>query len=231
LITQDTVRHWFDEVYATKGLEYLRPPQAYPVFVDLLHAKPGEALLDIACGPGLLLRAASEYGLRAYGVDLSTVAVSMRSRVAPAARAMVGNAERLPFADGSFDLITCIGSLERMLDRDGVLREMQRVTRPGARFCLMVRNSRTLKWKLHAELLGRRNIKGHQDAAGLEQWSELFERLGFIVDGVYPDQWFAQRMRRALGWSWEAQQGKITTSYLLPIRYANEFIYVMRKRA
>jgi SAM-dependent methyltransferase len=230
LVTQETVRHWFDEVYATRGLEYLRPPEAYPIFVHLLGARPGEALLDVACGPGLLLRAASQYGLRAYGVDLSSVALEMMPNVAPRARALVGNAEQLPYADASFDHVTCIGSLERMLHRDRVLAEMRRVARPGARFCLMVRNSRTLKWKLHAELLGRRNVRGHQDAAGLEQWSELFERLGFLVDGVYPDQWFAQRLRRALGMSWEAQQGRVTSSYLLPLRFANEFIFVMRKR-
>lgn len=231
MVTQETVRHWFDEVYATRGLEYLRPPEAYPVFVHLLGARPGDALLDVACGPGLLLRAASQHGLRAYGVDLSSVAVKMMPKTAPGARASVGNAEHLPYADESFDHITCIGSLERMLDRNRVLGEMQRVAKPGARFCLMVRNSRTLKWKIHAELLGRKNTRGHQDAAGLEQWSELFDRLGFIVDGVYPDQWFAQRLRRALGMSWEAQQGRVTSSYLLPLRFANEFIFVMRKRS
>jgi len=231
MVTQETVRHWFDEVYATQGLEYLRPPEAYPIFVHLLGAKPGEALLDIACGPGLLLRAASRSGLRTFGVDLSSVALKMMPKVAPGARALVGNAEALPYADNSFDCVTCIGSLERMIHRDVVLREMHRVARAGARFCLMVRNSRTLKWKLHAELLGRRNVRGHQDAAGLEQWSELFDRIGFDVERVLPDQWFAQRFRRALGISWEAQEGRIASSYLLPLRYANEFIFVMRKRA
>jgi SAM-dependent methyltransferase len=231
LVTQETVRHWFDDVYATRGLEYLRPPEAYPIFVHLLGARPGEALLDVACGPGLLLRAAARYGLHAYGVDLSSVALKLMPKVAPTARALVGNAEQLPYADESFDHITCIGSLERMLHRDRVLGEMQRVARPGARFCLMVRNSRTLKWKVHAEILGRRNVRGHQDAAGLEQWSELFDRLGFVVDGVYPDQWFAQRLRRALGMSWEAQEGRVASSYLLPLRFANEFIFVMRKRS
>lgn len=231
MVTQETVRVWFDDVYATRGLEYLRPPEAYPIFVHLLGARPGEALLDVACGPGLLLRAASEYGLRAYGVDLSSVALTIRRTVAPDARALVGNAEQLPYASESFDHITCIGSLERMLDRNRVLREMHRVAKPGARFCLMVRNSRTLSWKIHGELLGRRNVRGHQDAAGLEWWSELFNKLGFVVDRVYPDQWFAQRFRRALGVSWEAQQGRVASSYLLPLRFANEFIFVMRKRS
>ena len=244
--TQETVRRWFDETYATRGLEYLRPAEAYPIFIHLLGAKRGETLLDIACGAGLLLKAGRAAGLNASDgttwtqatanagftprVDLSTVAATMVPGVAPGARALVGNAEKLPYRDAMFDNITCIGSLERMLDREAVLREMQRVAKPGARFCVMVRNSRTLKWKVHAELLGRRNVAGHQDAAGLEQWTELFHDLGFAVHGIHPDQWLRQRMRRAIGISWAAQEGVIAAPLLVPLRYANEFIYVLRMR-
>jgi hypothetical protein len=45
------VRDWFDEVYATRALAYLRPPDAYPIFVQLLDHAAGQRLLDIACGP------------------------------------------------------------------------------------------------------------------------------------------------------------------------------------
>jgi SAM-dependent methyltransferase len=224
--SQHTVQQWFDTVYATRGLSYLRPAEAYPIFVHLVGAQPGERLLDVACGAGLLLRAARARGVRAIGIDLSRVAAGLAGK-----GASVGNAELLPYRDESFDCITCIGSLERMIDREAVLREMQRVARPGARFCVMVRNSRTLTWKVHADLLGRRNAAGHQDAAGLEQWTAMFERLGFVVDGIHPDQWFRQRLRRAFGISWAAQEGVIAEPMLLPLRYANEFIYQLRLRA
>ena len=226
-MNQQTVRRWFDEVYATRGLSYLRPPEAYPIFVHLVGAREGEALLDVACGPGLLLRAAVERGVRAYGVDLSRVAAALVPRTAAGARAAVGNAEILPFRDGIFDRVTCIGSLERVLDREAALREMRRVARPGARLCLMVRNSRTLSWWAHAELLRRRNVAGHQDAAGIESWTRLFERLGFSVDDVLPDQWLRQRLRRALGISWEAQRDRVARP-ILPLRFANEFIFLLR---
>ncbi len=224
---QQTVRRWFDEVYATRGLTYLRPPEAYPIFVHLVGARPGEALLDVACGPGLLLRAAAARGVRGFGVDLSRVAAAMVPATAAPAHAAVGNAQALPFRDAAFDRVTCIGSLERVLDREAALREMRRVARPGARLCLMVRNSRTPRWWLHAELLGRRNVAGHQDAAGLEHWTALFERLGFAVDDVLPDQWLRQRLRRRLGVSWEAQEGRVARP-ILPLRFANEFIFLLR---
>ena len=140
--------------------------------------------MDVACGPGQLLRCAVERGLRAHGVDLSDVAVSMVPRQAPGAVAQVSNAEELPFPDDTFDYITCIGSVERFLDRERALAEMQRVARPGAQFCLMVRNARTVRWKVLAEMLGRQNRKSHQDADTLEAWTELFTRCGFLIDDV-----------------------------------------------
>jgi protein-S-isoprenylcysteine O-methyltransferase Ste14 len=57
-VAQTGIAAWFDATYRTKGLRYLRPPRSYPIFVQLLEARPGERLLDVACGPGLLLKVA-----------------------------------------------------------------------------------------------------------------------------------------------------------------------------
>jgi len=124
---------------------------------------------------------AGELSLLATGVDLSRVAVGMVARVAPGATALQANAEDLPFEDATFDFVTCIGSLERFLDRRSAMREMRRVARPGARFCLMVRNARTFGWKVATQWPGRVNRRGHQDAGTLEEWTALFGECGFVV--------------------------------------------------
>ena len=222
---QAQVREWFDGVYETRGLGYLRPPEAYPIFLQLLEARPGARLLDVACGPGLLLRAARARSLRATGVDLSSVAVGMVPRVAPGATALEANAQHLPFEDDAFDYITCIGSLERFLDRSAALREMARVAAPGARLCLMVRNARTFGWKVATEWLGRVNHKGHQDADTLEQWTALFAECGFKVRGVYPDQWFYQKWRNRFMAPRAGAAEPIVTR--VPLTFANEFIFIL----
>jgi len=224
---QQEVREWFDEVYATRGLAYLRPPEAYPIFVQLLGAQPGQRLLDIACGPGLLLRAARERSLQATGVDLSQVAVQMVPRVAPGARALQANAQHMPFEDGAFDLITCIGSLERFLDRDAALAEMRRVAAPGARLCLMVRNARTFTWRVLTQWRGKVNHRGHQDAATLDDWTRLFAQSGFSVRAVYPDQWFWQKWRNRIRRPVAGEEHVVRRR--VPLAFANEFIFILER--
>ncbi|MBL8728221.1 MAG: class I SAM-dependent methyltransferase [Planctomycetes bacterium] len=229
-VSQADVAAWFDATYRKKGLRYLRPRRAYPIFVQLLGLSPGARLLDVACGPGLLLCAAVERGLAAAGVDLSTEAVSLAQELLPAADVRQGNAERLPFADGSFDGVTCLGSIERFLDREAALREMLRVGRPGARYCFLVRNANTIVWRFWRQGLGRREVQGHQDAQTIAQWRELFVRVGFRVERVLPDQWPRARWRQLLPW-WRPRPGRRepVARPLVPLRWCNELVFVLRR--
>lgn len=215
---QRGVAAWFDATYRRKGLRYLRPERAYEVFLDLAGARPGERLLDVACGPGLLVGAARRRGVRASGIDLSPVAARMASERLGAGFVATANAERLPFPAGAFDVVTCIGSLERVLDRPAALAGMLRVAKPGARICIMVRNSRSAGWLLWNRLLRRRNRTGHQDALPLASWRALLEAAGFRIESVHPDRWPAERLRPL-------------PLPRLPLRFANEFIFVLRPGA
>lgn len=228
--SQADVAAWFDATYREKGLRYLRPRRAYPIFVQLLGAAAGELLLDVACGPGLLLCAAVERGIAAHGVDLSHEAIALARELVPGAFVQQGNAERLPFADHTFDHVTCLGSIERFLDRERALREMQRVGKPGARFCFLVRNASTFVWRVWRQGLGRREVRGHQDALTLAQWRELFERCGFAIDAVLPDQWPRQRVRQLLPW-WRPRPGRSepVARPIVPLRWCNELVFVMRR--
>ncbi len=229
--SQRDVAQWFNRTYVEKGFGYLRPQHAYPIFLQLLGVTPGSKLLDVACGPGLLLRAALDKKLEPTGVDLSKEAISLAKRYVPAAEVKEGNAQQLEFADGTFDFVTCLGSIERFFDREKALREIHRVAARDARFCFMVRNSATLVWTVWRRWLRQQNHQGHQDAASLEGWIELFQQTGYEVDGVYIDQWFRQKLRRALrGFrAHDMSRPEPIARPLLPLRYANEFIFILRK--
>lgn len=229
-VTPRAVRAWFDTTYATRGLRYLRPPEAYPIYLQLLAAQPGERLLDVGCGPGLLLEAAARRGLRTTGVDLALVGLQMAQRRAADADLALGSAEQLPFADASFDLATCIGVLERVFDRPRAVAEFARVLRPGGRLCCMVRNAHSLSWRVR-RVLGRQDHRSHQDAATLEQWSALFSAAGFAVDAVHIDQWWRQKLRRLWRGRPDFTRDEPIARPILPVQLALEFIFLLRKEA
>ena len=118
-----------------------------------------------------------------------------------------------------------------MMDRPRVLAEMQRVAAPDARFCLLVRNSATLGFRWLTGTRGQRRKRGHQDADSLENWRRLFEQAGLEILDVLPDQYPLHRRkhwsRLGLGRVDFRQPLRPTT----PLDGANEFVFVMRKRA
>ena len=229
-VAQADVAAWFDATYREKGLAYLRPPRAYPIFVQLLglehEARAAGDVEQTLAG----LEAARQRGVVASGVDLSQAAVDLARELQPDVDAQVGNAEELPFGAGVFDGVTCLGSLERFLDREQALREMVRVAKPTAKFCFLVRNADTLVWRFWREGLGRREVDGHQDAMTLASWRSLFARCGLEVLQVLPDQWPRQRWRQLLpGRRPRPGRAEPVARSWLPLRFCNELIFVLER--
>lgn len=91
------------------------------------------AVLDVGCGEGTFLaRAVDRFDVEGAGVDISTAAVELAARTYPAPTWLVANADRtLPFASGSFDLVTSITAR-----RHGP--ELRRVLTPNGRLVVVV---------------------------------------------------------------------------------------------
>jgi SAM-dependent methyltransferase len=101
--------------------------------LDALALRPGERLLEIGCGGGLLLREAVACGVSATGLDHSQEMVSLAGERAPGAEVVLGSAERLPFPDRSFDAVAMSVVFFFFPDPVAVLRECRRVLTPGGR--------------------------------------------------------------------------------------------------
>jgi len=92
---------------------------------------PGSRVLDVGCGSGEFLRELGRLGAVAAGVDPSPGMVDLARRVAPLADVRVGDDEDLPWAAGSFDVVTAVNSLQFADDTLAALAGFGRVAVPG----------------------------------------------------------------------------------------------------
>ncbi len=116
--------------------------QTLPVARRALAVAPGEAVLDLACGTGELLRriATETPTAELTGVDLAPGMVHRaRQKLAdvPGARIESADAHDLPVPDDAFDAVVCANTFHYFTGPDVVLREVARVLRPNGRFIVL----------------------------------------------------------------------------------------------
>jgi demethylmenaquinone methyltransferase/2-methoxy-6-polyprenyl-1,4-benzoquinol methylase len=100
--------------------------------------RPGDSVLDAACGTGDLALADLHAGAaRVVGVDFSERMLELAARKSNAIEWVQGDLCRLPFPDGTFQAVTIGFGLRNVADRDGALRELRRVLAPGGRLGIL----------------------------------------------------------------------------------------------
>ncbi len=102
--------------------------------VETLALPPGSRVLDLACGTGDLCRTLTAAGHEPVGADFSAGMLRAARTVAPLLRA---DAMQLPFADATFDGLTCGFALRNFAALAPVLAECARVVRSGGRVALL----------------------------------------------------------------------------------------------
>jgi demethylmenaquinone methyltransferase / 2-methoxy-6-polyprenyl-1,4-benzoquinol methylase len=155
-------RH-YDTVAAV--LSFGQDPRWRSALVEAVRAAPSERVLDVATGTGLVAQAlVRRYGCEVVGLDQSPQMLARaRERVAADARLservtlLLGEAERLPFADGQFDHLTFTYLLRYVEDPAATLAELARVVRPGGRiasleFAVPARPWWRAAWRLYTRV-------------------------------------------------------------------------------
>jgi SAM-dependent methyltransferase len=132
---------------------------AAPV-ADAARLKPGDHVLDVACGTGVLAIAAAARVApagRVVGLDVSEAMLSVAARKAPQIEWRQGFAEALPFDPDTFDAVVSQFGLMFFADRGAAVREMVRVLKPGGHLAVAVwaEVDRTPAYATFIELLQR----------------------------------------------------------------------------
>lgn len=100
---------------------------------EALDLRRGEKALDLAAGTGTSSEPFVDAGVLTVPCDFSLGMLRVGRERRPDLAFVAGDATRLPFSDGAFDAVTISFGLRNVVDVDGALREMLRVTRPGGR--------------------------------------------------------------------------------------------------
>jgi SAM-dependent methyltransferase len=151
---------------------------ARSAYLDLLAIMPGERVLDVGCGSGVVLRDLA----RRVGPDGRAVGLEYGAAFLPIVRELAerdglaerielhqGDARALPFADGEFDLALAATVLRHIPDGDLAVAELARVVRPGGRVavfegdtdgCLINHPDRVLTRRIVASGTDNNNVDG-----------------------------------------------------------------------
>jgi 2-polyprenyl-3-methyl-5-hydroxy-6-metoxy-1,4-benzoquinol methylase len=161
---------------------------------ELWHQAAPRTILDVGCGEGVLThRWALRPGVeRIVGIDLEDPAIQAEwaKRQAPNLHYRVTKAERMPFADGEFELASAIEVLEHVPDPEHTLSEMARI----ATGHLLVSVPREPLWRAlnmarGAYLKELGNTPGHLNHWSKRSFVELLSRYGTVTESRSPFPW------------------------------------------
>lgn len=181
------------------SVRYFIRPWA-PGLIALAALKPGERVLDVACGTGLVARlAAPEVGPtgQVTGLDINENMLAVARSLPPPPGASVtwveGDAGAMDFPDASFDVILCQQGLQFFPHKAAALREMHRVLVPGGRVLLSVWKSEgpynvavAQALELHAGVETATKYRASRMVPNAEALQHLFGDAGFRAVHIRP---------------------------------------------
>jgi demethylmenaquinone methyltransferase/2-methoxy-6-polyprenyl-1,4-benzoquinol methylase len=152
-------------------LSFGQDPRWRRALLDAVDPHPGQRVLDVATGTGLVASGVAARGAEVVGLDQSEQMLagarrrlSQRPDLAARITLVRGEAEHLPFGDGEFDALTFTYLLRYVDDRAATMAELARVIKPGGRIGMVefgVPRSAALRglWRIHTRvglpLIGR----------------------------------------------------------------------------
>ena len=185
---------------------------------EALGAQPGEAIVDVGCGPGFYALELLEQvgpGGRVVGVDASPSMLAVAARRCADhenASFVEADATSLPFDDGAFDAAVIVQVLEYVNEVDAALAELHRVLRPGGR---------AVAWAVDWATLSVNALDGDRNRRVLSAWDD------HLADPSLP-RTLTPRLRAA-GFDNVAMEGyAFATAELTPESYGGSLMPLMR---
>ena len=220
---------WWSEESYFNMLKWFVNPWRLPYFKAVITENgidpPNTRVLDVGCGGGLLAEEIASMGFAVTGIDQSEKSIDV-ARVHAQENGLAidyrtGSAERLPFENGSFSVVTCCDVLEHIRCWERVLGEIARVLQPGGIFFYDTINRTALsklifikitqEWKLTA--MAPKNLHAWEMFIKPSELLESLKKQGFDNKGLVGGRLYGNlidALRNVLRF----KRGKITAAEL-----------------
>jgi ubiquinone/menaquinone biosynthesis C-methylase UbiE len=179
------------EVYAVTPT--VADPSRIARLVEAVDPPPESRVLEVACGPGFLALAFAARCREAVGLDLTDAPLAIaeknrRERGLANVRFQRGDADRLPFTDGEFDVVVCRFAFHHVEHPERVLREMARVCRPRGKVAVEdLVSSETRARGDYQNHFERLRDPSHTRALAPSELLELFTAAELELERLYSD--------------------------------------------
>ena len=118
----------YDSVWSSSTRQFIPP------LLEAAEVSAKMSILDVGCGPGYVSAAAAERGAAPIGLDFSGEMIGIAKQMFPQIEFREGDAQKLPFADNSFDRVLANFALLHLAEPERACAEACRVLKPGGRF-------------------------------------------------------------------------------------------------
>ena len=152
--------------------------------LKLVDVQDGWTMLDVGCGGGFTIRRLLKRSkdAKVYGIDISEESVTKAKKVnADVLDKQVfvtqGSAERLPYEDGKFDLVTAVETVYFWPNLPDCLKEANRVLKQGGKFAIMVE-------VVDGDSMWTNVVEG-MTAYSPEELKTMLDDAGFIQTGIH----------------------------------------------
>jgi ubiquinone/menaquinone biosynthesis C-methylase UbiE len=193
-----------DDYQQVHGEDLARRPLAWGPYrlpeseLQVLGDVAGRDVLELGCGGGQWSVALAPLGARVVGLDLSLAQLKHARTAAADLPLLAADAEQLPFAASSFDVVFCDHGAMSFCDPDRTLPEVARVLRPGGRFAFCNATPYTyLTWDEAKDKVTRRLHRTYDDLGrqdfgegtvdwvlGPGEWVRLLRAHGFEIEDL-----------------------------------------------
>ncbi|MCA9399432.1 MAG: class I SAM-dependent methyltransferase [Candidatus Omnitrophica bacterium] len=181
------VKNYYEKVYEEKkDHSFPFDQQRYQSWLNPVaefQDGKGKQSLDIGCGAGFVCRLLADKGFDVYGTDISETALKLAQTYVPTGHFQISESSGLlNFKDESFDVLTCLGVLEHIINPETVVQECCRVLKDGSKAVFVVPNAGSpYFW------FGGGTSQIYEKPRSLKEWSRMFQAGGFKIQNVESD--------------------------------------------